>query len=250
MSAPPSFLNAALASLVAVSMASAAPVTVDPIYGDGFEPFACSIDDDPRPNEGAAEEPGTGGCPAGMIAVATFCIDRYEAALLDISGPGAPVPWSPYRNPGTTPVRALSARFAVPQGYISGVQAEAACQAAGKRLCSNQEWLRACRGPASTTYPYGETRMPGVCNDARAVHPAAEYFGTPPPWDLLHPCINQVRNGLDRAGTNPGCVAAEGPYDMMGNLHEWTSDAAGTFRGGYYVDTAVNGNGFRRCADP
>jgi hypothetical protein len=30
---------------------------------------------------------------------------------------------------------------------------------------------------------------------------------------------------------------------MMGNLHEWTSDAAGTFRGGFYVDTVVNGNG-------
>jgi hypothetical protein len=178
--------------------------------------------------------------------VATFCIDRYEAALLDISVPGAPVPWSPYRNPGTTLVRAISARFAVPQGYLNGVQAGAACEAAGKRLCTDQEWMRACRGPSSTTYPYGNTRIPGQCNDARSVHPAVEYFGTTDPWiwdELDHPCLNQVWNGLDRAGTNPGCVSAEGPHDMMGNLHEWTDNPGGTFRGGYYVDTVLNGNG-------
>ena len=29
-----------------------------------------------------------------------------------------------------------------------------------------------------------------------------------------------------------GRVTAEGAFDMMGNLHEWTSDPAGTFRGG------------------
>jgi len=33
----------------------------------------------------------------------------------------------------------------------------------------------------------------------------------------------------------------------MGNLEEWTSDTAGTFRGGYYVDTTSTG--FRCCAD-
>ena len=29
----------------------------------------------------------------------------------------------------------------------------------------------------------------------------------------------------------------------MGNLHEWTADPKGTFRGGYYVDTRINGEG-------
>jgi formylglycine-generating enzyme required for sulfatase activity len=55
--------------------------------------------------------------------------------------------------------------------------------------------------------------------------------------------------------------------DLMGNLHEWTADPAGTFRGGFYVDTVRNGpgclyrttahdvghrdysTGFRCCAD-
>jgi hypothetical protein len=30
---------------------------------------------------------------------------------------------------------------------------------------------------------------------------------------------------------------------MVGNLHEWTSDPYGTFQGGYYLDTQINGEG-------
>ena len=30
---------------------------------------------------------------------------------------------------------------------------------------------------------------------------------------------------------------------MVGNLHEWTSAASGTFRGGYYLDTTQHGSG-------
>ncbi|MBL9018640.1 MAG: SUMF1/EgtB/PvdO family nonheme iron enzyme [Myxococcales bacterium] len=195
----------------------------------------------PLPNPSClAEDPGTGGCPAGMVripAATPFCIDRHEASL-----EGA----SPYWNPGATPPRARSLANAVPQGYISGRQAAAACAAAGKRLCTDAEWQRACRGPANTTYPYGNTRMPGVCNDARSQHPAVEYFMTTDPSiysKLGHPCLNQLPASLDRTGTNPGCVTAEGVFDMMGNLHEWTSAPAGTFRGGFYVDTMINGNG-------
>ena len=44
-------------------------------------------------------------------------------------------------------------------------------------------------------------------------------------------------------GARAGCVSADGAFDMMGNLHEWTANPAGTFRGGFYVDTARNGPG-------
>jgi hypothetical protein len=30
---------------------------------------------------------------------------------------------------------------------------------------------------------------------------------------------------------------------MVGNVHEWTADPKGTFRGGYYLDTHINGDG-------
>lgn len=225
----------------------------------------------PQPNQGLKEAPGQGGCSAGMVRVGTFCIDQYEAALVEVLSNGTTRPWSPYFNPGSTKVKAVSIRGAVPQGYINGVQAAAACKAAGKRLCTDQEWLRACQGTSKQTYPYGPTRQPGVCNDARSKHPAVEYFKSSASWvfsKIQHQCLNQLSQSLAKTGANNGCVTSEKVYDMMGNLHEWTANPTGIFRGGFYVDTYRNGNGclyrttahntqhwdystgFRCCADP
>ena len=219
-----------------------------------------------QPNQGLQEGAGEPGCPAGMLLVDGFCIDRFESSLETLDGQ----PWSPYFNPAGTAVRAVSIEGAVPQAYISGEQAQSACENAGKRLCTDDEWLRACQGPAGTTYPYGNELEPGVCNDAREVHPAVEYYGTDASWiwsELGNACIDQLPDSLDRTGENPGCITAEGALDMMGNLHEWTADPSGTFRGGFYVDTVINGpgclykttahtttywdysTGFRCCAD-
>jgi formylglycine-generating enzyme len=207
----------------------------------------CDPDAHPLPNAGLTEAPGDPGCPDGMVAVtAALCIDRYEASLVEVLSDGSTQSWSPYFNPGARTVRAVSLAAAAPQGYINGTQAAAACARAEKRLCTDTEWLRACQGAPATTYPYGDTRQPGVCNDARAVHPAVEYFGTSASWifsRIDHPCLNQLPDSLALTGDHPGCVTDEGALDMMGNLHEWTADPAGTFRGGFYVDTYRNGNG-------
>ena len=56
-------------------------------------------------------------------------------------------------------------------------------------------------------------------------------------------CLNQLPDGLSPTGAHAGCVSADGIYDMMGNLHEWTAAPSGTFRGGYYLDTKLNGEG-------
>ncbi|MFN0249172.1 MAG: formylglycine-generating enzyme family protein [Kofleriaceae bacterium] len=215
-----------------------------PKLADGI---GCDPNAAPRPNECAfEEEPGDAGCPAGMTRVDTFCIDRFEASLV-IDGFAGPISVSPYVSPDAqSNARAVSVRGAIPQGHISGTQAAAACARSGKRLCTNTEWLRACRGTANSTYPYGNTRMAGVCNDARSMHPAAQLYGTGASWIFSHidsPCLNQLPDGLSPTGAHAGCVSADGIFDMMGNLHEWTSDPAGTFRGGFYVDTMINGNG-------
>jgi sulfatase modifying factor 1 len=228
--------------------------------------ISCDPDSQVLPNGGLAELPGEDGCPPGMLRVEWFCVDRFEATLETLDGK----PWSPYFNPGDTPVRALSVEGAVPQGYISGDQAADACTNAGKRLCTDVEWLRACQGPDASTYPYGDIIQPGACNDARAEHPVVEYFGTTDDWiwsELGNACISQLPDSLDRTGENAGCITVDGAFDMMGNLHEWTADLAGTFRGGFYVDTVLNGpgclykttahdtshsdysTGFRCCAD-
>ena len=226
---------------------------------------ACTEADTPDVNGVPVEPPGLGGCPAGMTAIDGFCIDRWEAALvLDDAG------WSPYANPGTAEVRAVSAPGVVPQGYISGTQAAAACARAGKRLCSDAEWLRACQGAAGHTFPYGDARVDGACNDARACHPAVQYFESADGsvFSMIdHPCLGQLPDGLAPTGGHAACASDDGVFDMMGNLHEWTADPAGTFRGGFFVDTAINGagclyrttahdtahwdysTGFRCCAD-
>lgn len=229
---------------------------------------ACDETAAPTPHAGApAEVSYDARCPAGMVWAGGYCIDRYEAALIQTNG----VAWSPYINPGSTSVRAVSLENIVPQGYISGRQARDACNNAGKRLCTENEWERACRGASNHTYPYGNTRQPGLCNDARSQHPAIEYFGRSDDsvFSMLdNRCINQLPDGLDLTGQNTGCISPVGAFDMMGNLHEWVSDTSGVFRGGYYVDTFRNGNGctyrtrahgfsysdystgFRCCANP
>jgi hypothetical protein len=181
-----------------------------------------------------------------MLRVATFCIDQYEASLVELLSNGQTQSLSPYFNPGTKRIKAVSIKGAVPQGYITGVQAAKACKEAGKRLCTDKEWLRACQGPNKFTYPYGSTRKPSVCNDARAKHPAVEYFKSSASWvfsKIQHQCLNQLPQSLATSGQYKGCVTSEGAHDMMGNLHEWTSTSSGIFRGGYYVDTYRNGNG-------
>ncbi len=233
---------------------------------------ACDPEAVPLPNEGGVEEDWDSNCPLGMVLVTDFCIDRYEAALVRLDEGGVVVgSWSPYFSPGNERLAAVSLRGAVPQGYISGEQAGAACAEAGKRLCSDGEWLRACQGASGYVYPYGEERLDGVCNDARAAHPVIEYFGTDEAWiwsELGHPRINQLPDSVHLSGQNTGCVSEAGALDMMGNLHEWTANPSGIFRGGFYVDTRINGEGclyattahnvyhwdystgFRCCADP
>jgi hypothetical protein len=105
---------------------------------------ACDPSAMPLPNEGLVEDAGIGGCPPGMLPITDFCIDRYEASLVHVDGGAS---FSPYFNPGIADLRAVSIQGAVPQGFIDQVQAASACVASGKRLCTDVEWLRACRGP-------------------------------------------------------------------------------------------------------
>ena len=218
---------------------------------------ACDPEGAPLPNEGLVEEPWDPACPAGMVTVSDFCIDRYEASLEMIDDNNDPIgSWSPFVNPGDTRVRAMSVGGAIPQGYITADQAQEACDNNHKKtLCTNAQWLRACQGEAGNTYPYGADRIDGLCNDDRWKHPAIDYFGTNAAWiwsELGHRCISQQVQTVDPAGASLECKTEEGVFDMMGNLHEWTSDPEGTFRGGFYDDTQINQEGclYKTTAHP
>jgi sulfatase modifying factor 1 len=194
----------------------------------------------------AAAPDAAGPCPANTAEVATttahFCIDRYEGALEEQAGDGTWSAASPYLVVGARTVRAVPAAGITPQGYISGAEAQAACMASGKRLCTTTEWLAACRGPMNTVYPYGQAHIDGACNDAYSGSPVIDYFGMSNVFDSTHmndPGINMQPNSVAKGGEYTQCVSSDGVFDLHGNLHEWVDDPAGTFRGGFYADASL-----------
>ena len=206
-----------------------------------------------------------------------FCIDRWEASLVEVRADGSESPWPPFDavEAGHT-LRAVSVPNVYPQAYISGADAAEACAVAGKRLCAPVEWRKACVGPASQTFGYGNQRVAGRCNDeGEGKSPMLRlYPQVNRSWSLVgmaemnDPRLNQLTETLAPTGSHEGCTNDYGVYDMVGNLHEWTDDPHGTFQGGYYLDTHLNGDGcayrtvahamtyhdystgFRCCADP
>lgn len=184
-------------------------------------------------------------CPSSMAEIeGRYCIDRYEASLVDILPNGEERAHSPFAIADRGNVRAVSEPNVFPQGYISAVQASRACAASGKRLCKVEEWTKACRGPEGKAYGYGARREPGRCNDTGR-SPVLRLYGRGRwNWSTMNqPQLNQLDNTLARTGTHSGCTNGYGVFDMVGNLHEWVADGRGTFYGGYYQDVASVGHG-------
>jgi formylglycine-generating enzyme len=217
-----------------------------------------------------------GPCFEGQVLVEDFCIDQYEAYVVEVDAQGNERPHSPFDTIGTARVRAKVARGRFPQAYISQVQARAACVEAGKRLCKPEEYVRACRGPDKRSfYPYGGMqRHPGWCNEGKGSFVALAFgqdFSKLTYQDFNDPRLDQMPNGLAPTGSFPHCESPDHAFDMVGNLHEWVDEEAnghGRFRGGWYGDAENNGpgcvyvttaheptyhdysTGFRCCADP
>ena len=213
-------------------------------------------------------------CPADMGLVdGRVCVDRYEASLVERGEGGALIPHAPNHSPLPGHVYvARSVPGVVPQAYVSGAQALAACTAAGKRLCAPVEWRAACGGSDGFAFPYGPERSLGVCHDS-GVAPMLVYHSDTMkrgwgPLELNDPRNIELEGTLAKTGAFRGCVNDYGLYDMVGNLDEWTADPNGTFQGGFWLDTSLHGDGcayrtiahpfdyhdystgFRCCADP
>jgi formylglycine-generating enzyme len=189
-----------------------------------------------------AERAERGACPSNMAHVGTSCVDKYEASLVEIAEDGTESAFSPHEPPNGHNVRAVSRPGVTPQAHISMVEAKRACEASGKRLCRAAEWKTACKGPEQTRYPYGDERVAGACVDTHRKSPMnALHNGERTSRTLNDPRANQMANTVEATAALESCTNGYGVHDMVGNVHEWTDD--GSFRGGYYLDTKLNGEG-------
>jgi sulfatase modifying factor 1 len=191
-------------------------------------------------------------CPPDMASIDDlYCVDRYEASLVEMLPNGDERAWSPYLGIEGHVVRAVSEPRVYPQAYVSEIQAIEACGRSGKRLCKPREWTKACMGPQKTTYGYGSKDEPRRCNDhgrspVAALYAQSSNLGDRAQWNwdkMNDAALNQLEGTLARTGEYEGCANDYGVHDMVGNLHEWVADPAGTFQGGYYQDTHENGDG-------
>jgi sulfatase modifying factor 1 len=138
---------------------------------------------------------------------------------------------------------------AIPLSNVSQDAAQALCASQGKRLCSELEWERACKGPDNRRYEYGETYR-------------AERCGTG--------ALPKMRP----TGIRVACHSEFGVRDMHGGAWEWTSSPWGrgsapgfvSVRGGDSTEGEIVGRcanaepqkpnvpsgtiGFRCCAGP
>ena len=137
------------------------------------------------------------------------CIDRFEAS----PGPRG---------------RAQSMLGRAPWNRVTWIEAKTACEAAGKRLCTREEWTTACIGPqpcefyCTPQYPYGPEYVYDKCFGAAL---ASEPKRTGP---FLTGSSQQCEGGV------PGL------FDMSGNVREWVSTcttASCKTLGGSYLDS-------------
>jgi formylglycine-generating enzyme len=262
--------DAAASTAPSVTAAPRRPATLylpdggDAVLGDG----------ELRPSGPPA---GTGRCLPDMVDVGgRYCIDRFEASLVD-ARLGRPI--SPYfapsraealgalrafedMRPASAPpfpllppwqreeaftARAEAKQGVVPNGYVSGLAAAKACEAASKRLCTLAEWQDACRGEQRRKFPYGDRYEAGACNVGREAHPAHLLYGDAS-IHHLDPRLNLVASSegplLRPTGSTPRCRSdwgGDAAYDLVGNLDEWVAEPAGMFAGGFYSRATVEG---------
>ncbi|RMG13654.1 MAG: formylglycine-generating enzyme family protein, partial [Deltaproteobacteria bacterium] len=116
-----------------------------------------------------------------------------------------------------------------PSVNVTWFKARELCERRGKRLCTEEEWEKACKGPKGLRFPYGNAFDPEACNTRDA-------------------------EGNDRSVKKSGsfrrCRSGYGLYDMAGNVAEWT---ATVFQAGAAYRTVKGGAANRpdwdtRCA--
>jgi len=177
--------------------------------GDCEEGFVC------EDHRCVPEQVGPITCPDGMAAVENaFCMDRWEASRPDATGTSAGTDGSRATSrPGVLPWKAEES---LPDSEVHNDDAERACEAAGKRLCTPREWEYACKGSADNTFVYGDAYDPLACN-------SLDTFGGEDDAKVMP------------TGSFTSCVDEWGVYDLCGNVYEHVAGGSDAIaRGGSF----------------
>ena len=134
-----------------------------------------------------------------------FFIYTYEASRPDADN----------LTVGAAEHRSCSKPDALPWRNVTWLEANQACQDAGRRLCTEAEWELACAGLANNTFPYGNVYDGEACN-GRDYDPDCTGAND----DILLPTGSAYGCPVP---VNDTCVSDFGVYDMSGNLREWTA---------------------------
>ena len=94
---------------------------------------------------------------------------------------------------------------AIPTTNVTREEAKLLCQGRGKRLCSELEWERACKGPDNGRYEYGASYDARACAGGMAADAASRR----------------------PSGQRRTCRSAFGAEDMHGGAFEWTDSTWG-----------------------
>jgi Sulfatase-modifying factor enzyme 1 len=109
---------------------------------------------------------------------------------------------------------------AIPTTNLSRDEAARLCESKGKRLCTELEWERACKGPENTTYDYGNEYRAGVCGTGVSAELAAKR----------------------PAGERVACKSPFGVLEMHGGVWEWTDSLWGRASGDSQLGVLRGGN--------
>jgi sulfatase modifying factor 1 len=128
-----------------------------------------------------------------MVLAGKVCMDRFEAP----------------NQQGEKPIVMATAP-----------EAEAWCSERGKRLCTEDEWIRSCGGPRGQLFPYGTSYKEGTCNDdGKWKNPSWGKLGK---WPSDEAKAEVARlDQRDPSGKRPACASPEGVMDTTGNVAEW-----------------------------
>jgi formylglycine-generating enzyme required for sulfatase activity len=168
-------------------------------------------------NTGRADER-----PQHTVYLDAFELDRYEVTnaqyrrFLQITGRKPP----PYWAGDTYPVGQAD----YPVVGVSWDDADAYCTWAGKRLPTEAEWEKACRGTDGRAYPWGNLWEPRRANVDLSAQAGAEPSVWDTAWQLLRVAGNRVGPGLLPVGSYRDGASLYGVMDLVGGASEWVAD--------------------------